>query len=191
MNKRNRRKGNHIILQLGLLMTLLAFCKPEVAAQEKYAAYEGMYGGYGAKVVLMLQDEIRFYMIVTEGKQSVENLKFEYKSIMSSRGPVEIKDHQYAYGRGRYEGTFIMEAGKAIAVNHAGDEKKKLASMAQLLKFMEVDARALLQYMTANHDMSADRVKELVLAPKLTEYLAGVDLAKFGLVDILLAADKL
>lgn len=191
MNRLENRNKSCLICRLTMAFILCTLCTVQLRAQQDDSPYEGMYGGYGAKVVLMLNNEIRFYMIVTEGKQLVQNKYFEYKSIMSSRGPVEIKDHRYAYSRGRYEGEFIMKDGTSVGVNHEGDEKKKLMSMADLLKHMEVDARKLLEYMTSEHKMSAERVKELVLAPKLTDYLRKVDLAKFNLVDILLKADKL
>lgn len=192
MNKsENQRRRPSVILHIVMVILVSGLCQSKVLAQENYSQYEGMYGGYGAKVVLMLDKEIRFYMIVTEGKQLLQNKYFEYKSIMSSRGSVEINDHKYAYSRGRYEGEFLMRDGRVAAVNHEGDEKKKLESMADLLAHMEVDARELLEYMTSEHDMSAERVKELVLAPRLTDYLRKTDLAKFNLVDILLVADKL
>ncbi|MCE7996808.1 MAG: hypothetical protein HEP71_32910 [Roseivirga sp.] len=192
MNKsEDRRRSSSLILHVIMVIVVSGLFQSKVQAQENYSRYEGMYGGYGAKVVLMLDKEIRFYMIVTQGKQQLQNKYFEYKSIMSSRGPIEIKDYKYAYSRGRYEGEFLMKDGRATAVNHEGDEKKKLTSLADLLKHMEVDARELLEYMTTEHAMSAERVKELVLAPKLTDYLHKVDLAKFNLINILLAADKL
>lgn len=188
MHRSENRKKLYFICQLIVAFTL---CTSQVRAQQDNSPYEGMYGGYGAKVVLMLNDEVRFYMIVTEGKQLLQNKYFEYKSIMSSRGPVEIKDHKYAYSRGRYEGEFMMKEGVAVGVNHEGDEKKKLVTVADLLGHMEVDARKLLEFMTSEHSMSAERVKELVLATKLTDYLRNVNLDRFNLVDILLAADKL
>lgn len=191
MNTSNDQVKKSFLFHFIAFVVLSGICIQQAQAQDKYTQYEGMYGGYGAKVVLMLNDELRVYMIVTQGKQLIQNNYFEYKSILSSRGAVEINNHKYAYSRDRYEGSFMMKEGKAIAVNHNGDEKKKLVSLVDLLRHMEVDAKELLQYMTANHGMSAERVKELVLAPKLTTYLGQVDLAKFNLVDLLLEADKL
>ena len=174
-----------MILLLGSLLAGSAM------AQDKNDPYKGMYAGYGAKYVVAINDEIRVYMGVTQGQQKVENQFFEYKSILSSRAPVEIKDGAYAYSRGRYEGTFMMEGGKVTGVNHDDDEKPRLASIADLLKHMEADAKALLAYMGEHHDMSPNRVKELVMTPKLSECLNHVDLNKFNLIDLLLAADKL
>lgn len=191
MNTSNYQVKKCFLFHFIAFAALSGICTQQAQAQDKYTQYEGMYGGYGAKVVLMLNDELRVYMIVTQGKQLIQNNYFEYKSTLSSRGAVEINDHKYSYSRDRYRGNFMMKEGKAIAMNHNGDEKKKLVSLVDLLKHMEVDAKELLQYMTANHGMSAERVKELVLAPKLTTYLGQVDLAKFNLVDLLLEADKL
>ena len=181
----------HLAIRWMMILLLGSLLTGSVIAQDKNDQYKGMYAGYGAKYVVAINDEIRVYMGVTQGQQKVENQYFEYKSILSSRAPVEIKNGAYAYSRGRYEGTFMMDGDKVTGVNHDDDEKTRLASMADLLKHMKADAKALLAYMGEHHDMSPNRVKELVMAPKLSECLNHVDLNKFSLVDLLLAADKL